>query len=272
MAGREPDAACAQQQQGFKQAVVDQVIEAAHQSQRNQRRLAEGYPSQACAEAQQNNADIFQSVVRQQALNVVLHQGVEAADKRGHRPQQQQAEAPPQRHGLPGQQRQDKEAKQPDLHHHAGEERRRRRIGPGMRLGYPAVQRDNSRQHAKSHQPEQPDRRPRPLFNEARRETRDLQRAVALPQQPAGGGQQQRSYAAQGKPQLAGLRAAGKKRAAQRHDLCHHHQGEQIAGDEGADRRRHQQIDQQAVNLHPCMSVPRHVIQADKKPRQGDSQ
>lgn len=99
-------------------------------------------------------------------------------------------------------------------------------------------------------------------------ERSEVQRAEAVPHQPAGQRQQQRSEASQRKPQLAGGAAARQEHAAQRHDFRHHHQRAEVAGDNGADRRRHQQVNQQAVSPDVRMAVPVDIEQADKQPAQ----
>ncbi|CQB62045.1 Uncharacterised protein [Salmonella enterica subsp. enterica serovar Bovismorbificans] len=97
MTGTEPDAARAQKQHAFEQAMVQQVIEPAGQTQRDQYRLIESNPGNACAQTEQNDADIFLRVIGQQALNVMLHQRVQTTDKGGDHPKHQQRHAPPQR-------------------------------------------------------------------------------------------------------------------------------------------------------------------------------
>ncbi len=87
MAGTEPDRTRAEEQRGFKQAVVKQMVQTTDQTQRDHYRLLQRQTGDANAQTQQDNADVFQSVVRQQALNVVLHQRVQPADKRGDHPQ-----------------------------------------------------------------------------------------------------------------------------------------------------------------------------------------
>ena len=105
MTGTEPDAACAQEQNAFEQTVVYQVVKTAGQTQRNQRRLIQGNPGHASAQPQQNNADVFQRVVRQQALDIVFHQRIQTANKCGDHAQHQQRNTPPQRR-ITAQQRQ----------------------------------------------------------------------------------------------------------------------------------------------------------------------
>ena len=133
-----------------------------------------------------------------------------------------------------------------------------------MRLRHPAVQRDNPGEQAKADHAQQPDVVPQRMAVERS----EVQRAEAVPHQPAGQRQQQRPEASQRKPQLAGGAAARQEHAAQRHDFRHHHQRAEVAGNNGADRRRHQQVNQQAVSPGVRMAVPVDIEQADKQPAQ----
>ena len=102
MAGTEPHGAGAKEQRRFEQTVVDQVVHAADEAQHHQATAVERQTGDEGAKSQQNNADIFEGVISQQALNIVLHQGVQSADKRGYHPHDQQQHAPPQRRRAPG--------------------------------------------------------------------------------------------------------------------------------------------------------------------------
>ncbi len=73
------------------------MIETTGQAERNQRRLIKGNTGDARAQTEQDNADVFQGVVRQQTLNVMFHQRIQTADKRGDHAEHQQQNAPPQR-------------------------------------------------------------------------------------------------------------------------------------------------------------------------------
>ncbi len=261
--GAKPDAARAEEQGAFKQAVVDKVIQTANKPGGNQRRLVERQPADARAHAEQDDADILRGVVRQQALDVMLHQGVQPADKCGDHPRNQQRHAPPQRR-LAARQGYRQDAEQTDLHHHGGEQRGSRGRGIGMRLRHPAVQRDNPGQQAKTDYAQQPDVIPQRLAVKHGK----VQRAETLPHQPAGQRQQQRTESSERKPQLAGGAASGQEHAAQGHDFSHHHQRAEVAGDNGADRGGHQQVDQQAVGVGVLMAVPVDIKQADKQPTQ----
>ncbi len=133
-----------------------------------------------------------------------------------------------------------------------------------MRLRHPAVQRDDPGEHAKAHNAQQPDVIPQRMAVERR----EIQRAKALPHQPAGQRQQQRAEATEGKPQLAGGATARQEHAAQGHNFGHHHQRAKIAGDNGADRRRHEQVYQQTISSGVLVAVPVDIEQADKQPAQ----
>ncbi|MNP71886.1 hypothetical protein D3C76_1683360 [compost metagenome] len=73
------------------------MVKAAGKAQRNQQVAVQRNTGDARPEAEQDNADVFQGVVRQQALDVVLHQGVQPADKGGEHAHHQQQHPEPQR-------------------------------------------------------------------------------------------------------------------------------------------------------------------------------
>ena len=269
MAGAIPHRARAEEQRGFKQAVVHQVIEPAGKAQRHQQRALQRDAAHPCPQAEQDNADVLQGVVRQQALDVVLHQGIESADKGGDHAHHQQQHPEPQRRQRPAK-RDGQHAVEAHLHHHRGEERRGRRAGVCMRLGCPAVQRDHPRQQAKARQTRQPDAGSRRLVRGHRPHYRKVQGAVVAPRLPAGEGQQQRPQTSQHKPELAGLGAAGKKRAAQGHDLRHHHQPAEVINHDRGDGGGHQQVGQQAVTFGLRVAMPGDSKQADEQRRQAD--
>ncbi len=156
------DRARAEEQRGFKEAVVEEVIEPAHQAERHQRRLTKRNPRKPRAEPQQDNADVLKRVVRQQPVDIVLKQRVKPADKRGHHAEQQHQHAAPERHsGV--HQRKDQNAVQPHFQHHGGKQRGGRRGGLRMPLHHTAVQRDNACEQPKACQPREPDGRAKRL-------------------------------------------------------------------------------------------------------------
>ena len=103
MAGAEPHRPGAEEQRSFEQAMVDQVIHAADEAQHHQRAVAGGHAGDEGAQPEQDDADILQGVIGQQALNVMLHQRIQPADEGGDHPQHQQHHAPPQRRHAAGQ-------------------------------------------------------------------------------------------------------------------------------------------------------------------------
>ena len=267
MAGTEPDRPRAEEQRGFKQAMVKQMVQTTDQAQRHHHRLLQRQTGDANAQTQQDNADVFQSVVRQQALNVVLHQRVQSADKRGDHPQHQQGNAPPQRLSI-SQQRDGENAEQTHFHHHGRKQRGGRCAGISMRRRHPTVQRDNARQQAKAQHAQHPNVRTDRQLLRTFVQQHQIQRTVTLPQQQAGNRQQNGAQTAQRKPQFAGGGAAGKERAAQRHNFRHHHQRAEAAGDNRTDSRRQQHVHQQTVVFHFRVAMPVDVVEADKQSAQ----
>ncbi len=139
-----------------------------------------------------------------------------------------------------------------------------------MRLRGPAVQRDHPRQQAKARQARQPDAGPRCLGGSQGIHRPEVQGAVEAPRLPAGDGQQDGPQTTQHKPQLAGLGAAGEKRATQGHHFRHHHQPAEVIDHDGGHGGGHQQVGQQAVGFRLRVAVPGNGKQADKKRRQAD--
>ena len=97
MTGTEPDAPRTEEQYAFEQAMVKQMVQTTDQAKSNQRRLFERDTRYASAQPQQDNADILQGVVSQQTLDIVFHQRIQTADKRGDHTEHQQRDPPPQR-------------------------------------------------------------------------------------------------------------------------------------------------------------------------------
>ena len=210
-------------------------------------------------------------MVRQQALNIVLHQGVQPADEGGDHPQHQQHHAPPQRRNAAGQ-RDRQDAVQTDLHHYRRKQRGSRSAGASVGLRRPAVQRNDPGQQRKADQARQPQQR---VLRRRHRQPGNLPQfkgAVGRPDQPAAPRHQQRTEASQRKPQLAGLRAAGKKRGAKGHNLRHHHQRAEVRHHHGADGGGQQEIHQQTVGFNLRMTMPGDIEQRNRQRRQADCQ
>ena len=271
MPGTEPHRPRTKEQRGFEQAVVDQVVHAADKAQHHQRIIAGSNTGDERAEAKQNNADVFQGVVSQQALDIMFHQRVQPVDKGGNHSQHQQQHAPPQRWHATGQ-RHGQDAVQTDLHHHCRKQRGGRGAGARMRLRRPAVQRDHPGEQGKTEQTRQPQRHVLRRASGQLANRRQIESAVERPHQPAGPRQQQGTETPQRKPQFAGLRAAGKERGAQRHDFRHHHQAAEVSHHHRAGGGSQQQVNQQAVGFDLRMTMPGNVKQRNRQRRQADSQ
>ncbi len=80
---------------------VNQVIHAADKAQHHQRAVAGRHAGDEGAQPQQDNADILQGVIGQQALNVMLHQRIQSADKGGDHPQRSSSITPHHSGGTP---------------------------------------------------------------------------------------------------------------------------------------------------------------------------
>ena len=87
----------AEEEQPFERGMVDGVIQAGHQRQGCQQRMARVQKHQPRAQADEDDADVLDTVISQQPLEVVLHQRVKHPEHRGNGPDDQHRHAPPQR-------------------------------------------------------------------------------------------------------------------------------------------------------------------------------
>ena len=121
----------------------------AHQRQHGQGRLVQRGSDHGTTDAEQDNADVFQRVVSQQALDIVFHQRIEAADKGSEHRQQQHHNAPPQRRHTQQIQADFYDAQHAQFHQAAGEQSADMRRCRAMRLRHPTVQGDHPGKHGK---------------------------------------------------------------------------------------------------------------------------
>ena len=147
--------ACAQKQQAFEKCVIQTMIERGHQRQRRQMRIVVRMKNNREAHASENNADVFNGRIRQQALHVALHGSEHHAKQRCHQAQHQRHHAPPP--DLRGQQvkRHAQQAVDRRLQHHPAHQRRNGRRRCGMRFRQPHMQRQQPGFCAKAKQRQQ---------------------------------------------------------------------------------------------------------------------
>ena len=100
-AGRRQHGAGAEEQQALEERMVEHVQQARRQGQRRGRRHAERLERQREPESDIDDADVLDRVVGEQALEVVLHQGVDHAEQGGAGADRQNRNAPPPRRPVP---------------------------------------------------------------------------------------------------------------------------------------------------------------------------
>ena len=152
---RVQDRARAQEQQRLEDRVVDGVIQPGDERQRRQHRVVRMQEHQGRPQPHQDDADILDAVIRQQPLEVVLHQRVEHAQHRGDGPDGQDRDAPPVRRRAHEVEEHTRQAVNAGLDHHAGQQRGG--VAGRDRMGHrqPDVQRHDARLDAKAEQEQQ---------------------------------------------------------------------------------------------------------------------
>ena len=147
----------AQEEQALEARMVDGVVETAHEAQHGQRGKPVAQEHHPRPHADEDDADVLDGVIREQALEVVLHQRVEHTQERRDGAESQHEAAPPGGAAAEQPQAEEENAVDPQLDHDAGHERRdvagRRR----MRAGQPHVERHQACLGAEADQREDED-------------------------------------------------------------------------------------------------------------------
>ena len=87
----------AEEQQSLEQGVIEHVQQRAAKAQHHQHGRTRAHAQQADAQAQRDDADVFDAVIRQQALQVVLRQRKQHAQHTRSQPDGDESPPPPQR-------------------------------------------------------------------------------------------------------------------------------------------------------------------------------
>ena len=148
-------AARAQKQQAFEDPMIERVKEPGDQRQRGELRVAKGAEEQRRSEPHENDADVLDAVIREQALQIVFHQCVQHAQQRG--------DHAADRHQHPGPDGQVAVKVEEDaghsvdagLDHDSRHERGDVAGRNGMRGGQPNVQRNDAGFHAEAEEQQQ---------------------------------------------------------------------------------------------------------------------
>ena len=136
--------ACAEEEQALEHGVVDGVIQPGQERQRGEHRMAAVQKHQRRAQAHQDDANVFDAVIRQQTLEVMFHERVEHAQYGGNDSDGQDRNAPPVRWGPEKVEEHASHSVNARLDQHAGHERRNVAGGHRMSSGQPNVQRHDS--------------------------------------------------------------------------------------------------------------------------------
>ena len=150
----------AEEQQPLEHRVIDGVIQTRDERQRRQQRMAHVQfivvqKHQRCAEAHQDDADVFDAVIGQQPFQVVLHQGIQHAEHGGNRADGQHRHAPPHRWIAEKIKKHPRHAVDTHLDEHAGHERGHVAGRDRMSGRQPGVQRHDARLDAEADQEQQ---------------------------------------------------------------------------------------------------------------------
>ena len=183
LAGRRQHGAGAEEQQALEQRVIEHVEQRRRQRERRGQAHGVGLEGERQAEADEDDADVLDRVVGEQALQVVLHQRVQHAEHRGGAAEHQDHHAPPPG-GRPEQVEHDAhEAVDRDLGHDPAHQRRdvarRRRVGerqPDVQRHEPGL-RSGAEQHQRQHQGGECPRAGRRRGSPRRRSRRPARRA-----------------------------------------------------------------------------------------------
>ena len=126
--------------------MVERVVEGGHERDRRDDVVAQGVRRHGRADTEQDDADVLDGVVGQQALNVVLVEGVDDAQDRRDGSEDQDHEAPPELDARTREQVETdlEDSQDADLDHAAGHEGGHVGRRLGVRLGQPGVQRDDT--------------------------------------------------------------------------------------------------------------------------------
>ena len=227
-----------EEQQALEVGVVDAVVERGGERERSQGAHAVGLEDDGESDADQDEADVLDRGIGEQALHVALHRGKHHAVECGGEAQHQDHHAPPPHLHVQQVEQHAQQAVDRGLQHHCGHQRRHRRGRGRVRLGQPHVQRQHAGLGAEAEQRQRErDRGP---------ERRELHRAHGVEgivagavqhaeaQQDADGadvGDQQVEEA--GAPDFGlGVVAGDEEIRRQRHGLPEHHEGVGVVGEQ----------------------------------------
>ena len=135
-----------QEELALEHRVVERVVEGGHEREHGDTGLTERHGGHGGADAEQDDADVLDGVIGQQALDVMLLQGESHAEDRRDRTEDHDHEAPPDLDARCGEQVETdlQDTEDTDLDHATGHEGGHVGRRLGVRLGQPRVQRDDT--------------------------------------------------------------------------------------------------------------------------------
>ena len=142
----------AEEQERLEDGVVDRVQQRRGERHARPAGLTLLAQDQRGAEAEQDDADVLDRVQREQALQLMLEEGVDDSAEGRDRAQRDHRHAEPERRPVEPLEEHAHEAVQRDLDHHAAHERRDVRGGERVRARQPDVQRHHARLGAEADQ------------------------------------------------------------------------------------------------------------------------
>ena len=134
-----------EKQEAFEKRVVERVIEHCRQRDRGKQRLVVGLEQYRQADPCDDDADVFDRRVREEALHVGLHCGEYHAEQRGRKAQRERDNTPPPELAVDEIECHAQQSVDRRFQHHAAHECRYRRRRRRVRLGQPNVQRQQPR-------------------------------------------------------------------------------------------------------------------------------
>jgi hypothetical protein len=238
-----------EEQQALEKGVVERVIQDRGQRDRREQRLAVRLEEDDEADAGDDDPDVLDRRIREEALHVGLHRGEDHAEERGEKSQRQRDHAPPPELAA---EQVERDAQQPvdrHLQHRAAHQRRDRRRRRRMRLGQPDVQRQETRLCAEA-QERQEERNRRPDARKRQRAHRP-ERVVAAASLEHAEAQQDRDRADVRDDEIEKARAADlrnpvlgrdEKVGGEGHRLPCDHEHVGVVGDEYQRHRREERV------------------------------
>ena len=153
-AGGHHDAARAEEQEPLEHRVIQHVVETRRDADRRDVTAAVRQGHHPCAETEEDDADVLDAVIRQEALEIVLHERIQHAQHRREPSQRDDEHAPREPRHTKAECADAHDSVDAGLDEHAGHQRGNAARRGRMRLRQPDVQRNDARLHAEAEEEE----------------------------------------------------------------------------------------------------------------------